>query len=86
MESKGMLLLGNLNYDYKIDESLCDNPLHHIQSLYLLTQLIETPTRVNRKFSKVIDFILSSFPEKHKCNDIVKIALSDHYLVYTCMI
>ncbi len=62
MENKEILLLEDHNYDYKIDESLSDNPLHYIESLYLLTQLIETPTRVTREPSKRIDVILSSCP------------------------
>ncbi len=28
MENKEILILGDLNYDYKIDESLSINPLH----------------------------------------------------------
>lgn len=85
METKEMIILGDLNYDYKIDESLSNNPLHYLESLYLLTQLIEKPTRVTRKSSKLIDVILTSCPEKHKFSNVAQIALSDHFLVYTCV-
>ncbi len=32
MEGKEILLLIDLYYDYKIDESLSDNPLHYIRA------------------------------------------------------
>ncbi len=82
MESKEFLILGDLNSYYKIDVSLSDNLWHIIESLYLLIQLIETPTSVATKSSKHIDVILSSCSTKHKLSDVAKIILSDHYFVY----
>ncbi len=63
METNVILILGHLNYDCIGDESLSSNPFHYIESLYLLTQLIETPTRVTRKSSEHIDLIIQ-LPQK----------------------
>ena len=84
-QDKDMLIIGDLNYNYKIDESLNNNPLHYMENLFLLSQLVEKHTRVTPSSSTLIDVILSSIPEKHTHCDTVKIALSDHYLIYTCI-
>ena len=44
------ILLGDLNYDYDINESLHKNPPHYIESLYGMTQLITKKTRVTALF------------------------------------
>ena len=40
-------------------------------------------TRVTPSISSIIDIILTSFSERHIETGIVKVTLSDHYLVYT---
>ena len=85
LEKKELLLLGDLNIDYKLDETLGSNPLHYLENLYLLRQLVDKPTRVTEKSAKCIDVIMSTMPEKHRFCDVANIALSDHYLVYTCI-
>ena len=47
--------------------------------------MILKPTRVTSTSSKCLDYILSSIPDKHLISDVAKIALSDHYLIYTCI-
>ena len=84
-EDKEIMLLGDLNYNYKIDENLSNNPIHYIENLFLLSQMIDKPTRVTTSSSTLIDVILSSVPNKHLISDTAKISLSDHYLIYTCV-
>ncbi len=85
VEGKEVALFGDFNIDYKIDESLSNNPIHQIESLYVPNQLVTKPTRVTNNSSKCIDLILSSIPEKHLLCDVAKVALSDHYMIYTCI-
>ena len=40
VKGQDCILLGDLNYDYDINESLHKNPIHYIESLYEMTQLI----------------------------------------------
>ena len=40
-----IISMGDLNYDYKLDESLSNNPIHYIEMAYEMTQLILQPTR-----------------------------------------
>ena len=75
--------MGDLNYDYKLDESLSNNPLHYIEMAYEMTQLILQPTRETSDTSTTLDIILVSHPGLHKSSGVVKYNFSDHYLVYT---
>ena len=45
MACEDMVLLGDLNFDYKFDESLSTNPIRYIEDLYGLRQLVTEPTR-----------------------------------------
>ena len=41
-----IILLGDLNYNYVVNESLHANPVHYIGTLYDMSQLITEKTRV----------------------------------------
>ena len=77
------ILLGDLNYDYDINESLHKNPIHYIESLYEMTQLITEKTRVTECSETLLDVILTTNPELHRVSGVVKKTLSDHYMIYT---
>ena len=78
-----IISVGDLNYDYKLDESLSNNPIHYIEMAYEMTQLILQPTRETSDTSTPLDIILVSHPELHKSSGVMKYNFSDHYLVYT---
>ena len=84
-ENKEIVILGDLNFNYKIDESLCTNPIYYLENLYLMSQIIDKPTRVTDRSSTLIDVILTTMPEKHKSTEVFKISLSDHFLIFTCI-
>lgn len=81
--SDQMLLLGDLNFNYKLDESLCTNPIHHIEVLNNMRQIITTPTRVTNTTSTLLDVILTSDHESHSNTGVHEISVSDHYMIYT---
>ena len=54
------MLMGDLNYDYKLDETLSSNPLHQIEILDGMRQLINSPTRVTLTTSTLIDVVFST--------------------------
>ena len=56
-EDKELLILGDLNCNYKIDESLGNNPVHYMESLFLPTQMVEKQTRVIITSSSLINVI-----------------------------
>ena len=58
--NENVMLMGDLNYDYKLDEPLSSNPLHQIEILYGMRQLINSPTRVTLTTSTIIDVMFSN--------------------------
>ena len=83
LEDKMVILTGDLNFNYSNEKKMDVNPLYFIESANNLTQLVSDYTRVTPTSKSIIDVILSSHPESHLCTGIGKIAMSDHYLVYT---
>ena len=78
-----MIVLGDLNYNYVIDETLCKNPLYYIELLHDMKQLILDKTRVTEKSQSTLDVILTTRPDLHVKSGVVKTTLSDHFLIYT---
>ena len=58
--NENVMLMG-----YKLDESLSSNPLHQIEILYGMRQLINSPTRVTLTTSTIIDVMFSTEHESH---------------------
>ena len=83
VKGQDCILLGDLNYDYDINESLHKNPIQNIESLYEMTQLITEKTRVTECSEILLDVILTTNPELHRVSGVVKKPLSDHYMIYT---
>ena len=83
-ENTELILLGDMKIDYKLD-TLSNNPINTIENSFILTQLVDEPTRVTNDSSKCIDHILSSVPTKHEICQVAKISLSDHYMIFTCV-
>ena len=81
--TENMILMGDHSYDYTLDESLSSNPLHQIEILYCMRQLINSPTRVTLTTSTLIDVMFSTEHESHIVTGVYNISLSDHYMTYT---
>ena len=78
-----IISMGDLNYDYKLDESLSNNPIHYIEMAYEMTQLILQPTRETSDTSTTLDIIFVSHPGLHTSSGVIQYNFSDHYLIYT---
>ena len=78
-----MLLMVTLTYDYKRDESLSSNPLHQIEILYGMRQLINSPTRLTLTTSTLTDVMFSTEHESDIVTGVYNRSLSDHYMTYT---
>ena len=78
-----MIILGDLNFNYQIDESLSSNPIHLVENLFQMSQIIEEPTRKTPTTSTLLDVILTSVPDRHTKTKVIKTAFSDHYSLFT---
>ena len=83
MLNKEIVIFGDLNFNYKLDESLSSNPVHLIENLFQLSQIVTEPTRKTLTSSTLLDVILTSVPEKHLESRVLTIDFSDHYSVFT---
>ena len=81
--NENTVLLGDLNFDYKINETLSSNPLYYIESVTGMKQLVTDHTRVAINSSTLIDIILSSVSDSHVSTGVAKTSFSDHYMVST---
>ena len=85
MENEGreVILLGDTNcHLYGEDNAAHAKRIKDIYATYDLMQLINEPTRVTVQSSTLIDHIAVSNTCNIKLSGVVKIALSDHYLVF----
>ena len=80
-----VILMGDLNFNYDFDVSLRNNPIHNIESLYEMEQLVTNPTRVTTTSSTLLDVILSNVSQYHVLTRVHELSVSDHYLVYTIL-
>ena len=80
-----VILMGDLNFDYKFDVSLSSNPVYNIECLYDMKQLITEPTRVTVTTSTLIDVILSNVSQLHVKSGVYQIGMSDHYLIFSVL-
>ena len=85
MAEHPVISLGDLNFNYTLDETLSINAIHYIETAYDMHQLIDQPKGVSDKTSSVLDVILTSHPTLHGKSAVLKYTLSDHYLIYTHM-
>ena len=79
------VIMGDLNYNYVLGESLCNNPLTYLSQIAGLSQFVDKPTRETTSSSSLIDIILITIPSSRTTTGVIKLALSDHYMPYTVM-
>ena len=79
------MILGDLNFNYNINENLHANPIFMIENLFSFKQMVKEPTRVTLSTSSLIDVILSTVPDDHSITGVLKSTLSDHYITYTTL-
>ena len=80
-KNPNILILGDFNHN--ILNGIKGTFVDHICSLLDVQQLVPEATRVTSDCKSLIDYILSSFHEKHIYTTVVKCCISDHYLVMT---
>ena len=86
-EGEDIILLGDTNCDFTSipKGQLSDNNAKHLCSIYDLfsfSQLIEEPTRVTLGTATLIDHIATTCPNNVLESGVLKISMSDHYMVY----
>ena len=73
-----VISLGDLSFNYILDETLSTSTIYYIETAYDMHQLIDQPTRVDDKTSSVLDVIFTFRPALHRKSAVLKYTLSDH--------
>lgn len=81
MLGKDILVASDLNCNL-LAKSTESHVLRDVISMLNLTPLISSPTRITEKSATLIDVILISNANLVKCNDVLGITISDHFLVH----
>ena len=85
MSKHEIIILGDLNLDYTLDDSLSNNPAHYIELILNCRQLITTPTCCTLTTKSTIYLIYSSMSDHHISSGTVPCSISDHDLIYTVL-
>ena len=85
MLNPNIIILGDFNCNMlpQNDSIRTNNWVDDLCTLYNLKQLITEPTRVTLYSNTIIDLILTSITEAHTSSEVVKVTLSDHFLITT---
>ncbi len=82
------VLLGDLTFDYVIEQSLCSNPVKHethIEELFACRQLRDKATRVSQNRATLLHYYFNTVYERYTKAGVIKSGLRDHHLVFTIM-
>ena len=83
--NKEVIMMGDFNVDNSQLHSHT-NPLHvslkHYMSMFGMTQIINTSTRITSTTSTILDLILISDPAKISQCGVLDIGLSDHQIIH----
>ena len=72
MTEHPVISLGDLDFNYILDETLSTKTIHYIGTAYDMHQLIDPPTRVDDKTSSVLDVIFTSHSALHRKSAVLK--------------
>ena len=83
--NKEIIMMGDFNIDYS--QMHChSNQLHvslkHFMSMFGMSQLINTSTRITSATSTILDIILISDPSKISQCGVLDLGLSDHQVIH----
>ena len=83
-EGKEIIILGDTNCDFCHKDTTPSHILHlrELYDLFDMKQIIKEPTRVTLDSSTLIDHIATTHCNNITESGVLKISLSDHYLVY----
>jgi hypothetical protein len=76
-------ILGDFNIDITDVNHQYYNKFTLLCQLFNFDQLINEPTRVTPTSSTIIDLICTNIPDRHALTNVLKVTLSDHFLIST---
>jgi hypothetical protein len=86
-EDKEYHIVGDLNCNLlEAEKNVHSKRFIDIMDIYQLEQIITEPTRVTIDTSSLIDVFITNIPQKVKYSGVIRLCISDHYMIYVCML
>ena len=84
-EGKEYHIVGDLNCNLlDTEKNIHSRQLTDIMDIYLLEQIITEPTRITTDTASLIDVFITNSPQKVKSSGVIRLGISDHYMIYVC--
>ena len=84
-EGKEYHIVGDLNCNLlDTEKNVHSRQLTDIMDIYQLEQIITEPTRITIDTASLIDVFITNSPLKVKSSGVIRLGISDHYMIYAC--
>ena len=84
-EGKEYHIVGDLNCNLlDTEKNVHSRQLTDIMDIYQLEQIITEPTRITIDAASLIDVFITNSPLKVKSSGVIRLGISDHYMIYVC--
>ena len=84
-EGKEYHIVGDLNCNLlDTEKNVHSRQLTDIMDIYQLEQIITEPTRIKIDTASLIDVFITNSPLKVKSSGVIRLGISDHYMIYAC--
>ena len=84
-EDKEYHIVGDINCNLLLAEkNVHSKRLIDIMDIYQLEEIITEPTRVTIDTSSLIDVFITNINQKVKSSGVIRLGISDHYMIYVC--
>ena len=87
LEAKGKEyhIVGDLNCNLlDTEKNVHSGQLTDIMDIYQLEQIIKEPTRITIDTASLIDVFITNSPLKVKSSGVIRLGISDQYMIYVC--
>ena len=84
-EGKEYHIVGDFNCNLlDTEKNVHSRQLTDIMDIYQLEQIITEPTRITIDTASLIDIFITNSPLKVKSSGVIRLGISDHYMIYVC--
>ena len=84
-EGKEYHIVGDLNCNLlDTEKNVHSRQRTDIMDIYQLEQIITEPTRITIDTASLIDVFITNTPLKVKSSGVIRLGISDHYMIYVC--
>ena len=85
MVKNTIYIVGDLNCNLlDTEKNVHSRQLTDIMDIYQLEQIITEPTRITTDTASLIDVFITNSAQTVKSSGVIRLGISDHYMIYAC--